>query len=544
MIPPIPRPCKWAVGDAHASMISTREQSDSGKEPKTVKELYPYQLGAIEKIMSGLEALEEGQNLIYQLPTGGGKTVIFSEIASRFIRQKQSKVLILTHRVELLHQTSRSLEGIGVSNKIIDRKVQQLDDQHQFSCFVAMVETLNNRLTENENYIKGVGLVVVDEAHYNAFRKIFQYFSGVTILGVTATPLSSNKNLPLYENYHRLIVGESISDLIGMGYLARPTTYTYDVNLQSLKVGIDGDYTISSLDYLYGMYHMQDKLLQAYQERSKGSKTLIFNSGIATSRRVFDLFHKEGLPIKHLDSTFSEQERRSTLQWFRDTPDAILTSVSILTTGFDEPSVETIILNRATRSLTLYHQMIGRGSRVLSNKDAFQIIDLGMNAQRLGLWEAPIDWQDVFANPRKFLEQTLYAREEAGIDNEYILTEEVKEKFPVGRELFDFVIRDHYLDCVRKGQRPSKSLEISVDNHVQLISANAATFSEALSLQRILQGQIQWRLKQYTACIAKSTENFFKWLMEDYNTKLRRSLHTLYTEGKSGDNNMMASSGA
>ena len=140
-------------------MISIREHSDSGKEPKTVKELYPYQLGAIEKIMSGLEALEEGQNLIYQLPTGGGKTVIFSEIASRFIRQKQSKVLILTHRVELLHQTSRSLEGIGVSNKIIDRKVQQLDDQDQFSCFVAMVETLNNRLTENENYIKDVGLV-------------------------------------------------------------------------------------------------------------------------------------------------------------------------------------------------------------------------------------------------------------------------------------------------------------------------------------------------------------------------------------------------
>lgn len=498
-------------------------------EPRTVKELYPYQVEAIERISSGLDGLEDGQNLLFQLPTGGGKTVIFSEIAAHYIKVKRHKVLILTHRVELLHQTSRSLSSIGVQNKIIDRKVQELDDQTEYGCFVAMVETLNNRLTENARYLTDIGLVIVDEAHYNAFRKIFQYFDKVTILGVTATPLSSNKNLPLYENYHRLIVGQSIADLISMGYLAKPTTYTYDVNLQTLKVGIDGDFTISSLDYLYSLYHMQDKLVQAYEERSLGKKTLIFNSGIATSKRVFGLFQQKGYPVRHLDSTFSEQERKDTLDWFRTNDDAILTSVSILTTGFDEPSVETIILNRATRSLTLYHQMIGRGSRVLPNKDSFTIIDLGMNAQRLGLWEAPIDWQDVFANPRKFLEQTLYAKEEAVLEQEYILTDDVKDRLPLEQELFSFSIRDHYLERVRKGERPSKTLEFSVDNHVRLIRANAASFSEAIRLQQVLQNEIQWRLKQYTSCIAKSTENFFRWLLEDYNTKLRRALNKAYS---------------
>ncbi|MFT7590059.1 MAG: superfamily II DNA or RNA helicase [Limisphaerales bacterium] len=507
-------------------MISTQNIS----EPRTIKELYPYQVKAIEAIMGALNSLGKGENLLYQLPTGGGKTVIFSEIANRYVKESiqeglNKKVLILTHRVELLIQTSGSLAGINLSNKIIDRKVTDLQDQQNFSVFVAMVETLNNRLTENENFIEDVGLVIVDEAHYNAFRKIFQYFENVTILGVTATPLSSNKNLPLYENYKRLIVGESISDLIGMGYLAKPTTCTYDVNLQSLKVGIDGDFTISSLDNLYSLYHMQDKLVQAYEERASGTKTLIFNSGIATSRRVFELFKQKGYPIKHLDSTFSDQDRKDTLHWFKVTPNAILTSVSILTTGFDEPSVRTIVLNRATRSLTLYHQMIGRGSRVLPDKSAFNIIDLGLNAQRLGLWEATIDWQDVFANPRKFLEQTLYAKEEATLEQDYVLTEDIKDRFPLSQDHFEFVMKEHYLDCVKGGIRPSKALDVSVTNHVKLIRSNAGTFPEALELQRVLQGEISWRLKQYTACIAKSTDNFFKWLTNEYNTKLRRALN-------------------
>jgi superfamily II DNA or RNA helicase len=92
----------------------------------------------------------------------------------------------------------------------------------------------------------------------------------------------------------------------------------------------------------------------------------------------------EGYPIRHLDNTSNTEERKDILHWFKH-PDAILTSVGILTTGFDEPTVDTIILNRATKSLTLYYQMIGRGSRKLPNKDQFTVIDLGNNAARFGL---------------------------------------------------------------------------------------------------------------------------------------------------------------
>ena len=99
---------------------------------------------------------------------------------------------------------------------------------------------------------------------------------------------------------------------------------------------------------------MQNKLLFAYEEVSLKKKTLIFNNGINTSREVYYTFKKAGYDIRHLDNTTSKQERKDILKWFKETPNGILTSVSILTTGFDEPSVESVILNRATRSLTLF----------------------------------------------------------------------------------------------------------------------------------------------------------------------------------------------
>ena len=152
------------------------------------KKLYDYQLQDLNNIFSFLEEAPEDVNLLYQLPTGGGKTVVFSEIAKRFIAKTQKKVVVLTHRIELSTQTSRMLNGFGVKNMIINSEVKELRDQNNFMCFVAMVETLNNRLQEEMIELNNVGLVIIDEAHYNSFRKLFRYFEKSIILGVTATP--------------------------------------------------------------------------------------------------------------------------------------------------------------------------------------------------------------------------------------------------------------------------------------------------------------------------------------------------------------------
>lgn len=496
-------------------------------QPETRK-LYPYQEQAVETIFSRLVNLPPNANLLFQLPTGGGKTIIFSEIAKRYISQFKKKVLILTHRIELSKQTSEVLTNIGISTKVINSEVKQLPQQSQYDCFIALVETLNNRLQDDDQFLEDIGLVIVDEAHYNSFRKIFHYFDNVNILGVTATPLSSNKKLPLYQTYSDIIIGESISSLIEQGFLCEGLTYSYDVNLSSLRIGNTGEFTTGSHELLYTQAVMQSKLLEAYEEIGKGTKTLIFNAGILTSRAVYEMFKKKGYPVKHLDSTFSDRERAETLEWFRNTKDGILSSVSILTTGFDEPEVETIILNRATKSLTLYHQMIGRGSRVLPHKKQFRIVDLGNNARRFNLWQFPIDWKHVFVAPHMYLEQRYKDEWDYELENDYQMPDEIKERF-LNSSAEAFVVRDRYMMCLRKGLKPQTVLDQSLEDHFGRIKDNAADFDEAFELYNLLGEEVKYRVKQFAKCI-NATSNYIDYQTQAYNSKLRRRLMNFFVE--------------
>jgi superfamily II DNA or RNA helicase len=487
------------------------------------KTLYPFQKNSVDQILKELSENGNDFNLLFQLPTGGGKTVIFSEIAKKYIADTSKKVLILTHRIELSVQTSKQLFAIGVSNKVINSEVKEINKPDEFHCFIAMVETLNNRLNDDANFIADVGLVIVDEAHYNSFRKIFQFYGNANILGVTATPLSSNKALPLNDNYNKLFVGESISSLIEGGYLSDAESYTYDVNLHGLKIGSNGDFTVNSSDVVYGNYFMQEKLLFAYEEVAIGNKTLIFNSGIDTSMRVEETFKKRGYPIRHLDSTFSDKDRKDVLSWFKTTPDAILTSVGILTTGFDEPTVETIILNRATRSLTLYHQMIGRGSRRLPNKDKFKLIDLGNNVRRFGVWQDYLNWQDAFRFPDRFLESRLSEAEDLEFEVEFEFNKIAQDALDV--DILDtFNIKEVYYDCIDGGHKGKVAVEQSLENHYSVIHKGAEDYFHGLELMEMLGEHIEHRLKLYTKCITKSTPNYYKYIYETYVRQLRQKL--------------------
>lgn len=486
------------------------------------KKLYDYQLEDLKTIFKCLDESDESANILYQLPTGGGKTVVFSEIAKRFIEKTKKKVVVLTHRIELSGQTSKMLTGFGVKNKIINSEGKELRDQDEFMCFVAMVETLNNRLQEEKVEINNIGLVIIDEAHYNSFRKLFKYFENSVILGVTATPLSSNIKLPMKDNYQKLIVGESIESLIKKKYLAKANMYNYDVSLQSLKLGISGDYTVKSSDELYGNQSMLGKLLTAYTEIAKGTKTLIFNNGINTSLYVYETFKKAGYNIRHLDNKNNAAERREILTWFSETPDAILTSVSILTTGFDEPTVETIILNRATRSLTLYFQMIGRGSRVLPNKSEFSVVDLGNNVARFGMWSAPIDWQEIFHFPDFFLENI---KNDEDIEREFIyeMPETLRKEFSKSENI-EFNVKEEYKKIFAQGLKSKTVLERSIEQHANICVENAEDVFDARILAKLLKEEIQYRVRQYSYCIMNNTKNYKEWLEEDYERKLRSSI--------------------
>lgn len=488
----------------------------------TTKKLYHYQENDITVLFDKLAQNPHNHRLLYQLPTGGGKTVIFSEITGRFIRKYQKKVVVLTHRKELCTQTSAALKMSGVSNKVINSMVKKISRKDGYSCYVAMVETLKNRINDGLVHPEEVGLVIVDEAHHNSFHKLLGKFKNAAVIGVTATPFSSDINLPMRKNYDELVLGAEIGTLIEQGFLARPTTWRYDVELNTLKTGLHGDFTVSTSDELYSSPAMLDLLTDAYRAHAAGKKTLIFNNGIFTSRKVLEVFTGLGYPIRHLDNKTGAAERTEILKWLKKTRGAILTSVSILTTGFDEPSVQAVILNRATTSLTLYHQMIGRGSRRLPQKKTFSIIDLGNNTDRFGEWNTPIDWKNIFENPEAYHEllnsKTSYEA--------HHMPSELRAKFPNSREI-SFDVQAAHQAAVEKGDKPKNVIRDSIRQHALMCADNSDSVSEALSLIEELEKEIDWRIKQYGKCLGNVTKNYTQWLKEDYHSKLAKMIQKI-----------------
>jgi superfamily II DNA or RNA helicase len=230
--------------------------------------------------------------------------------------------------------------------------------------------------------------------------------------------------------------------------------------------------------------------------------------------------------VRHHDNTHSEAERKEILLWFRTQPNAVLSSVSILTTGFDEPTVETIILNRATKSLTLYHQMIGRGSRVIPGKTDFTVIDLGNNARRFGLWESDIDWQDIFRNPDAYIE-AIVSDEQMEKEMVYEMPIEVREFFK-NTAVIDFDIREEYSRLKKIGGRTKDALDLSIKQHALMITENAHDHTRALELLKMLEPDIKSRVKHYSYCISRSTENYLQWMRDEYTRKLQQILRQHY----------------
>lgn len=488
------------------------------------KTFYAYQEKDIEIIFDQMENVSN-HKLLYQLPTGGGKTVVFSEIARRYMERFGKTVVILTHRKELCTQTSNTLKKIGVKNQIISSKSGNFNPD--CDCYVAMVETLRNRIKSKKIKTNNVGLVIVDEAHHNSFRKLMSSFKKAFVIGVTATPFSSDVSKPMNRHYKSLVTGENIADLIANGYLAKPESYVYEVELNSLKTGLHGDYTVSSSNELYSSPAMQDLLLKSYTEHAAGKKTLIFNNGVTTSQKVQETFTAAGFAIRHLDNKTPDQERKEILKWFKKTKDAILTSVSILTTGFDEPTVENVILNRATTSITLYHQMVGRGSRKLPSKKTFSITDLGNNIQRFGPWEEPVDWKFVFEHPDQFAKQLQYQSSGGSSVQSHGLSAELRAQFPNTLEM-TFDIEGHYQEALDTDKKPKTVIQQSIRQQAKMCLDNAETLSQAISLAEALQPEIEWRVKQYVKCLDNASKNYKEWLMDDYQDRLKGLIKKIY----------------
>lgn len=355
-------------------------------------QLRDYQQKGVENLARVLASGK--RKVVFQLATGGGKTITFSAIAQRFIAKGGGKVLILVHRKELLTQTRKTLyNAYGITAQPIVAGMRHVPDAQ---VYVGMVESTGKRLP------KGVQLVIIDEAHISSFNKLHDLFPNSYIIGFTATPLSASKKNPMRNHYENIICGVDIPDLIQMGALCQNITYAPKDVVDRAALSVKGgEFDEAAMSQAFSNPRYVHNTISAYEKWLKGQKTIIFNCDIDHSLKVHTEFMAAGYNSRHLDSTMTQTERNNILSWFKHTPDAILNNVGILTAGFDEPSIEAVIFNRATMSMPLWLQCTGRGARPTETKSAFTIIDMGGNAVTHGDWSDSRDWYDIFHNPPK-----------------------------------------------------------------------------------------------------------------------------------------------
>ena len=346
--------------------------------------LRPYQTTLIHNLRRSIAS--GNKRIIMCSPTGSGKTIMFTHMVHNHL-QRGGNALIITHRIELLKQAGGAFERFDLNPETIEAGKQP---DLSRSLHVAMIETLSRRAELYSLFLSSRTMIIIDEAHLGHFDKIFPYIGPDTyVIGATATPYRRGKSVtPLSEFYQDLVQGVQISELVESGFLAKPVSYGVRVDLSS-SAHRGTDYDTSSI---YKTNRMWEGVVNNWERISRNEKTLLFASNVESSKDACREFQARGYNAKHLDGRMISKSRTAILDWFANTPDAVLCNCSILTAGYDQPDIHTIILYRATTSLPLFLQMVGRGSRVAADKDTFNILDFGENINRLGFWEEPREW--------------------------------------------------------------------------------------------------------------------------------------------------------
>jgi superfamily II DNA or RNA helicase/predicted nucleic acid-binding Zn ribbon protein len=331
-------------------------------------QLRPYQLTAVDEIRG---AFKQSKRVVLCLPTGAGKTVVFSEIVRRVL-EKGRRVAIVTHRRELLSQAGKLTR-----------------------CDILMVETLNNAIKRGKVDLSSYDLLVIDEAHIGNFRKILEGFEGF-VIGATATPVSKP---PMAQSYGKLINSVGIGELIAQGYLCNPITYAmHPVDTSKIATRM-GEFTAQGLDDAFNRPKVYEGVVQEFCKRWREKKAIVFCVNIEASINTADSFARE-VGADRVYCVHSKQpsaERVALVEAFTASANGILVNCGIATTGFDCPDIEVVVVNRATKSVALWLQMVGRGSRPTASKKDFTILDFGENVHRLGFWQEARDWGKAFA---------------------------------------------------------------------------------------------------------------------------------------------------
>lgn len=362
--------------------------------------LRPYQNESIIQLRHGFA--NKYQRQVLCLPTGAGKTVVFSEMV-RMAAERGTVTIVLTDRTELFKQTVKSLSRIGVAVEEISP-----NKKNTFlgaTIYLAMVETIKRR-SDVINLLRPQ-LIIADEAHKGNFTRILDLFPDARVIGATATPEGKH----FFKYYQNIVQNVDIPDLIEQGFLVDYMAYQMEDDFSDLEVKA-GEFTDASNFSHFDKPTLYDGVIKEWNRLAKGLKTICFNVNIAHTINTHNAFLQAGISSEYITSKTTKEERERILNAFKNGAFTVLNNCGILTTGYDEPTIQCVIMNRATKSLPLFLQCFGRGSRILegvidglktdeerlssislSDKPSFIGLDFGMNHNRHGMWNEAREWK-------------------------------------------------------------------------------------------------------------------------------------------------------
>lgn len=374
-----------------------------------------YQQEAKEKIFS---LWNHVNNVLYQMPTGTGKTRLFTSIIRDIniwgLRNQHSlQILIIAHRSELIEQIDKSLEKYHIKHGIIAGTLKHKRDLTS-TIQVASIQTITSYYYKQTVQDLNIDFIIIDEAHHamaKSYTKLWELYPNSKKLGVTATPWRMN-NEGFKKNFESFLPSMSIKEFMKCGWLAPYKYFSIPQNskiqrtLDSInEFDIEGDYKQCALEQAMDKEHIRAQLFDSYKKFAYGKKGIIYSISRTHSKHICEKYRNEGVRIVYIDSNTPTKEREELVYKFRNGELDIIVNVDIFSEGFDCPDIEFIQLARPTRSLVKYIQQVGRGLRKNGNKECIILDNVGMYTL-FGLPDEDRDWEVYFNGNNKNKPQT------------------------------------------------------------------------------------------------------------------------------------------
>lgn len=353
--------------------------------------LYPYQGEGVDGIRG---SYKKGRRApLYVLPTGGGKTVVFSHIAAS-VAARGKRVMVLVHRIELLRQTSAGLAKSEVDHSLINPK---FTPDYTKLVQVASVQTLIKRLHHFEQYPPD--LIIIDEAHHAlaaTWKRIVATFPSARVLGVTATPCRGDGSGLGIESggvFDDLIIGPQIRELIDMGFLVKPVVYAplQRLDLSGVRV-VRGDFDQKEIEKRVDKPKITGDVVAHYTKLCPGEPCIVFCVSVEHAQHVATEFRAAGYKAYSVDGTMEDEMRKRIINGLGNGSVQVATSCDLISEGTDIPAVACAILLRPTQSTGLFLQQIGRALRTMAGKSRAIVLDHVGNVLRHGMPDEVREW--------------------------------------------------------------------------------------------------------------------------------------------------------